>query len=117
MAKKPPPRSDWSTGSRRGGARPPPTDYRARLAPGLVPPTDLAAGRLAQLRANEQIWMRFRQIELEMLNAESLADVVAIPAVRLPQLFPLVHAVSVAWIDPEHEWSRELTRSGRRPWV
>jgi diguanylate cyclase (GGDEF)-like protein len=29
---------------------------------------------------------------------------------QLPAAFPAVHAVSLAWLDPEHEWSRELQR-------
>jgi len=76
-----------------------------------APTTDFQASFEAQLRANETIWIRFRQIELDMLNADTLADVVARLARQLPEHFPSVHAVSIAWIDPEYEIERELLRS------
>jgi two-component system cell cycle response regulator len=65
----------------------------------------------AQLRANEAIWLRFRQIELDMLNADTLADVVGRLVQELPGHFPSVHAVSITWIDPECEFEQELLRA------
>lgn len=111
MARKPPPGSDSGIIARLRQSWQP--RFAARAATLASP---LAAGLdstiAAQLRENEHIWKRFRQIELAMFDADSLADVVTVLVTQLPAAFPSVHAVSVAWLDPEREWSRELQRSG-----
>jgi len=70
--------------------------------------TDSPSTLEARLRANEAIWRRFRQIELDMLNAETLADVVRPMVQHLQRHFSGVQAVSIVWIDPQYEFEREL---------
>jgi diguanylate cyclase (GGDEF)-like protein len=72
----------------------------------------LDPGIETQLRQNEQIWLRFRQLEIGMLNADSLAEVINVVIGRLPAFFPSVHVVSIAWLDPERELARELEADG-----
>jgi len=60
----------------------------------------------AQLRHNERIWAGFRQIEIQMIGAQSLGDVVEVLATRIPALFPAVDCVSLVCADPEYELSR-----------
>jgi len=73
--------------------------------------SDSRATLETRLRANEAIWLRFRQIEIDMLNADTLADVVGCLVRQLPEYFPSVHHVSISWIDPEFEIERELLQA------
>jgi two-component system cell cycle response regulator len=66
----------------------------------------------SRLRGNERIWAGFREIELHMLAAETLSAVIEILARDLPAFFPGVHAVSIAWLDPDYELSRLLEQEG-----
>jgi hypothetical protein len=66
----------------------------------------------SRLRGNERIWAGFREIELRMLAAETLPEVVEIVARDLPAFFPGVHAVSIAWLDPDYELTRLLEQEG-----
>lgn len=111
MARKPPPGSDSRIIARLRESWQPRFGTRAAT---LQSPAsaDRDSSIAAQLRENEHIWKRFRQIELAMFDADSLADVIKVLAVQLPAAFPSVHAVSLAWLDPEREWSRELQQSG-----
>ncbi|MHB8454674.1 MAG: GGDEF domain-containing protein [Acidiferrobacterales bacterium] len=59
-----------------------------------------------QLRHNERIWAGFRQIEIRMIGAQSLGEVVEVLAVGIPELFPAVDCVSLVCVDPEYELSR-----------
>lgn len=61
-----------------------------------------------QLRANERIWAGFRALELRMLAAGSLAEILAILTQELPQRFPAVQRVSLAWHDADFEIGRLL---------
>jgi len=66
----------------------------------------------SRLRGNERIWAGFREIELRMLAAESLQAVIAVLSRDLPAFFPGVHAVSVAWLDPDYALVRLLEQEG-----
>lgn len=61
-----------------------------------------------RLRGNERIWAGFREIEIRMLAAETLHAVIAVLSRDVPKFFPAVHAVSVAWLDPDYELTRLL---------
>ncbi len=61
-----------------------------------------------RLRGNERIWAGFREIEIRMLAAETLHAVIAVLSRDVPKFFPGVHAVSVAWLDPDYELTRLL---------
>lgn len=65
------------------------------------PAATLVAGLAEQLRANERIWTGFRDLELRMLGAESLQEVLEVLTRDLPFGFPAVQAVTVAWNNPE----------------
>lgn len=64
-----------------------------------------------QLRRNERIWSGFRKIEIALLGARSLREVVAIIVNDLPRLFPGVAQTSLAYLDPQFELQR-LIRDG-----
>lgn len=74
--------------------------------------TPLNAELDALLRGNERIWAGFRELELRLLAAESLRALIEILARDLPALFPGVHVVSLAWLDPDYELSRLLEEEG-----
>lgn len=84
---------------------------RPRLPPGPVR-TPLDAELAARLRGNERIWAGFRELELRLLAAESLRALIEILAHDLPALFPGVHVVTLAWLDPDYELSRLLEEEG-----
>jgi two-component system, cell cycle response regulator len=69
----------------------------------------------SRLRGNERIWAGFREIELRMLAAETLHAVIAVLSRDLPEFFPGVHAVSVAWLDPDYELTHLLEQEGGTP--
>lgn len=74
--------------------------------------TPLDAELAALLRGNERIWAGFRELELRLLAAESLRALIEILAHDLPALFPGVHVVTLAWLDPDYEFSRLLEEEG-----
>lgn len=59
-----------------------------------------------KLRDNERIWAGFRDIEVRLIGAESLAELVETLSTALPQRFPNVEAVSLTLLDPEFEMTR-----------
>ncbi len=59
-----------------------------------------------QIRENERIWNGFRRVELQMIGAHSLREVIPILAQGLPQLFPRVERVTLAGLDPDTELTR-----------
>jgi len=78
--------------------------------------TAIGSHRLAsQLRNNERIWNGFRQIELHIIGAHSLADIMATLSRDLPALFPHVDRVTIACVDPEMELSRLLEPTDPAP--
>lgn len=81
----------------------------ATVAP---PSTALDIDVASRLRVNERIWAGFREIELRMLAADSLHDVVEVLIDELPVFFPGVDAVSIAWLDPDFELTRLLEQQG-----
>jgi len=68
----------------------------------------------SRLRGNERIWAGFREIELRMLTADTLRAVIAVLSKGLPELFPGVQAVSVAWLDPDYELTHLLEQEGEK---
>jgi len=66
----------------------------------------------SRLRGNERIWAGFREIELRMLTAETLHAVIGVLSRDLPEFFPGVHAVSIAWLDPDYELTHLLEQEG-----
>lgn len=61
-----------------------------------------------QIRDNERIWNGFRQVELRMIGANSLHDVVANLVQGLPRLFPNVDRVTLACLDVDGDLARLL---------
>jgi diguanylate cyclase (GGDEF)-like protein len=72
-----------------------------------------------QLRRNERIWTGFRRIELRLIGAGSLREMVDVLTQELTRHFGGVKAVSLACLDPEYEIARlvegcdAITPSGR----
>jgi len=66
----------------------------------------------SRLRGNERIWAGFREIELRMLTAETLHAMIGVLSRDLPEFFPGVHAVSIAWLDPDYELTHLLEQEG-----
>lgn len=60
------------------------------------------------VRHNERIWAGFRQIEVGMIGAQSLREVIETLSSQIPELFPHVTCVSVACLDPEFELTQQL---------
>jgi diguanylate cyclase (GGDEF)-like protein len=59
-----------------------------------------------QIRENEHIWNGFRRVELQMIGAHSLREVITNLVQGLPQLFPRVERVTLACLDPDAELTR-----------
>ncbi len=74
--------------------------------------SNLDAVTESRLRGNERIWAGFREIELRMLTAETLHAVLEVLSRDLPAFFPGVHAVSIAWPDPDYELTHLLEQEG-----
>ena len=64
-----------------------------------------------QIRENERIWSGFRQIEIKMIGAHSLYELVAILVNGIPRKFPGVDRVTLAYFDPEYEMARLLDQN------
>ena len=60
------------------------------------------------VRHNERIWAGFRQIEVGMIGAQSLREVIETLCSQIPTLFPRVNCVSVACFDPDFELTHQL---------
>lgn len=65
-----------------------------------------------QLLANEHIWSGFRRVELELIGAHSLYDLIAILSRDLPLTFASVDFVTVACFDPGYEMLRLVEQGG-----
>jgi len=63
---------------------------------------------LYRLRENEQVWSGFRELELELLSAGTLRDVFRAITPSLPERFPSISDVTIAWLDPDYELTRLL---------
>ncbi len=55
------------------------------------------------VRHNERIWAGFRQIEVGMIAAQSVREVIETLTSQIPALFPHVTCVSLACLDPDFE--------------
>ncbi len=62
------------------------------------------------LRRNERIWAGFRHIEISLIGAQSLQEVVTTLTRQIPALFPGVTCVTLACLDPEYEMTRLLKK-------
>lgn len=65
-----------------------------------------------QIRENERIWNGFRQVELGMLGAQSLRELVSNLVRDIPRLFPNVDSVTLACVDPGLELARHFDTEG-----
>lgn len=83
------------------------------VSPAVLEPDWSALNR--QIRENERIWNGFRQVELRMLGAQSLRELVGNIASDLPALFPNVHCVTLACVDPNLEMTRHLETANGSP--
>lgn len=89
-----------------------PDMHRAVLDADKVHGANNSAWMESRLRGNERIWAGFREIELRMLTAETLHAVIGVLSRDLPEFFPGVHAVSIAWLDPDYELTHLLEQEG-----
>ncbi len=64
-----------------------------------------------QIRENEYIWSEFRRIEVQIIAADSLPEIIAVLVNDLPKTFPQVDYVSLASCDPEFELARLISRA------
>ena len=62
----------------------------------------------SQLRENERIWSGFQRIEIRLLGAQSLRELVSVLIGQFPATFPGVDCVSLACVDTEYELTRLL---------
>lgn len=65
-----------------------------------------------QIRDNERIWNGFRQVEIGMLGAQSLRELIENLVRDIPRLFPNVDCVTLACVDPEFELVRHFDVGG-----
>ena len=63
-----------------------------------------------QLRENERIWSGFQRIEIRLLGAQSLRELVAVLVGQFPATFPDVDCVSLACVDTDYELTRLLVQ-------
>lgn len=68
-----------------------------------------------QLRENERIWSGFQRIEIRLIGAQSLRELVALLIGQFSADFPGVDCVSLACVDTEYELSRLLEQGGSQP--
>lgn len=61
-----------------------------------------------RLRHNERIWAAFRQIELQLIGARGIGEIVSALVTGLPRAFEQVSCVRLACVDPEYEIARLL---------
>ena len=60
------------------------------------------------VRHNERIWAGFRQIEVAMIAAQSVREVIETLTRQITTLFPRVTCVSLACVDPDFELTQLL---------
>ena len=89
------------------------SDATRALLAGTTTTTDDVARLKQQLRDNERIWSGFRRIEVRMIGAHSLRELVSVVTRDLPRTFTRVDTVTIACFDPEYELARLL--DGREP--
>jgi diguanylate cyclase (GGDEF)-like protein len=65
-----------------------------------------------QLRENERIWSGFQSIEIRLLGAQTLRELVAVLVNRFPATFSGVDCVSLLCVDTEYELTRLLAQDG-----
>ena len=104
--------SRFQTASRQGPGTDTAGAQRAAFDSDKVHGANNGAWIETRLRGNERIWAGFREIELRMLTAETLHAVIEVLSRDLPEFFPGVHAVSVAWLDPDYELTHQLEQEG-----
>ena len=105
--------SRFQTASRQGPGTDTAGAQRAAFDSDKVHGANNGAWIETRLRGNERIWAGFREIELRMLTAETLHAVIEVLSRDLPEFFPGVHAVSVAWLDPDYELTHQRSEERR----
>ena len=68
----------------------------------------------SQLRENERIWSGFQRIEIRLLGAQSLRELVAVLIGPFRATFPGVDCVSLACVDSEYELTRLMSQGEDR---
>lgn len=61
-----------------------------------------------QIRDNERIWAGFREIEIRMIGARSLRELVSVLVTEIRRCFGSVDCATLACFDPEYELTRLL---------
>lgn len=89
-----------------------PSDSRSRSSPRHDGPAFDLETLKRQIRENERIWNGFRQVELGMLGAQSLRELVDNLVRDIPHLFPNVDCVALACVDPDLELARHFEAEG-----
>lgn len=72
---------------------------------------DLAQLR-AQIRDNERIWLGFRHIEVSIIGAHSLRELIALLISGIRDTFPNVACATIACLDPDYSLARLLAQEG-----
>jgi two-component system cell cycle response regulator len=62
-------------------------------------------------RENERVWSGFRRLELRLIGASSLRELLVYLATEFPETFRAVDCVSLACLDPEYEMARLLEQA------
>lgn len=66
----------------------------------------------AQVRSNERVWAGFRSIELSIIGAHTLPELVALLVNGVQRMFTGVECASLACLDPDYALSRMLEAQG-----
>jgi two-component system, cell cycle response regulator len=70
--------------------------------------TNIQQGVGALVRHNERIWSGFRQIEIGMIGAQSLHEVISILTSQIPALFPNVSCVSLSCLNSDYDFGQYI---------
>ena len=60
----------------------------------------------AQIRDNERIWLGFRHIEVDIIGANSLRELIKLLINGIRDTFPNVSCASIACLDPDYALAR-----------
>lgn len=83
----------------------------ARSPDGPAAAQGFGSDLLERLRENERVWSGFRSLEIELLSARTLHELFKAITEFLPDRFPSINQITVAWLDPEYELTRFLNNT------